>query len=97
MTKYRIKEYQGKFTVEEKQNPTFWQCIGLVKYQKWKELYIKTLPGLPKKYTHDTLEEAKKDGELWIPLKAGFFQGSYTRFEEIAESYKKTLNELRWI
>jgi len=60
MDKYRIKEYQGKFIVEQKQNPTFWQCIGLVKYQKWKELYIKSLHGLPKKYTHDTLEEAKE-------------------------------------
>ena len=57
MNKYRIKEYQGKFTVEKKQNPTFWQCIGLVKYQKWKELYIKTAPTAPwypKEYTHDT-------------------------------------------
>ena len=44
----------------------------------------------------ELLEEAKKEGEFWIPLKTGFFQGSYKRFQEITDSYQKTLDKLRW-
>ncbi len=42
------------------------------------------------------IEEAKKDGDMWAPLKAGFFQGSYENLQKIADSYKKTLDKLSW-
>lgn len=42
------------------------------------------------------IEEAGKYGDKWAPLKAGFFQGSYKRFQEIADSYKKRLDKLSW-
>jgi len=44
----------------------------------------------------ELVEEAKKDGENWAPLKTGFFQGSYKRFQEIADSYKARLDKLGW-
>ena len=40
----------------------------------------------------ELVEEAKKYSAGWVPLKAGFFQGSYERFQEIVDSYKKQLD-----
>jgi len=44
----------------------------------------------------ELVEEAEKYGDGWTPLKAGFFQGSYKRFQEIVASYKKHLDKLSW-
>jgi len=44
----------------------------------------------------ELVEEAKKYGDGWVPLKAGFFQGSYERFQEIVDSYKKQLDKISW-
>jgi uncharacterized caspase-like protein len=44
----------------------------------------------------ELIEEAKKDSDTWAPLKTGFFQGSYKRFQEIADSYKGILDQLGW-
>ena len=44
----------------------------------------------------DLWEEAGKKGDNWAPLKAGFFNGSYKRFVEIAESYKVQMEKLGW-
>jgi len=39
----------------------------------------------------ELVDEAKKYRDGWVPLKAGFFQRSYKRFQEIVDSYKKLL------
>lgn len=44
----------------------------------------------------ELIDEAKKDGDMWASLKAGFFQGSHKRFQEIADSYKERLDKLGW-
>jgi len=44
----------------------------------------------------ELIEEARKDGDMWAPLKAGFFQGSYESFRKIADSYKGKLDKLPW-
>jgi hypothetical protein len=45
----------------------------------------------------DLIEEAKKAGENWGPLKAGLFGGSQKRFEEVAGAFEKQLSAVRWI
>ena len=44
----------------------------------------------------DILKEAESLKDRWMPLKAGFFSGSYDRFTEIATKYQEILNNLRW-
>jgi hypothetical protein len=41
-------------------------------------------------------DEASRAKESWPPLKAGFFDASYDRFEEIASQYSKILQSLPW-
>jgi len=45
---------------------------------------------------HELLDEAKSRGENWAPLKAGFFNGSYERFQQIFDEYEKLINSLSW-
>ena len=42
------------------------------------------------------LQEAASRKERWEPLRAGFFDGSYARFEALAVGYEKNLRELKW-
>jgi hypothetical protein len=43
------------------------------------------------------LQEAKDASDNWPPLKAGLFQGSYLRFNEVATKYKtEVLGKLHW-
>lgn len=44
----------------------------------------------------DLYEEAQKEHKKWSPLKAGLFGGSYERFIEIADAYKKRLDNINW-
>ena len=41
-------------------------------------------------------QEAASFKERWEPLRAGFFDGSYARFEALVTGYEKTLQGLRW-
>ena len=36
------------------------------------------------------IEEAKREGDKWAPLRAGFFRGSHARFAEVAEKFVAT-------
>lgn len=40
--------------------------------------------------------DAEQQKSAWAPLKAGFFGGSYDRFEKLASTYQQQLNELPW-
>jgi hypothetical protein len=42
------------------------------------------------------LAEAAQQQESWGPIKAGLFQGSYSRFKEISEKYKELISRLNW-
>lgn len=43
------------------------------------------------------VEEARREGDNWAPLRAGFFRGSSTRFLEVAERFQtELLNKLGW-
>jgi len=42
------------------------------------------------------IDEAAKQQESWGPMKAGLFQGSYSRFKEISEKYEELLKRLPW-
>ena len=42
------------------------------------------------------LLEAKAQQDNWPPLKAGFFRGSYLRFETIANQYEESIARLNW-
>jgi hypothetical protein len=42
------------------------------------------------------IEEAKKDGENWPPLKAGLFHGSLEKFLELSTTFRERLNKLSW-
>jgi len=44
----------------------------------------------------EVVSEAKSQGESWAPLKAGFFKGSYERFQEISTEYEKLIGQLNW-
>lgn len=45
----------------------------------------------------DLLEEAKRDGDNWSPLRAGLFRGSYEHFAKVAEQFKsELLDHLPW-
>jgi len=43
------------------------------------------------------VEEAKREGDNWPPLRAGLFRGSHARFAEVAEMFKtELLSKLNW-
>ena len=42
------------------------------------------------------VEESKKDGENWLPLKAGLFQGSLEKFIKLSALLRERLGELSW-
>lgn len=44
----------------------------------------------------EVVNEAKTQGENWAPLKAGFFKGSYERFQKISNDYEKLIGSLNW-
>ena len=44
----------------------------------------------------DILKEAEDLKDRWMPLRAGFFSGSYDRFLEVATKYQELLNNLNW-
>ena len=44
----------------------------------------------------ELMEEAKRMGDNWPPVRAGLFKGSTKRFLEIAEGYKHLLDSLGW-
>ena len=44
----------------------------------------------------EIVKEAKSHGDNWAPLKAGFFGGSYERFNEISSAYEKLISGLNW-
>lgn len=45
----------------------------------------------------ELIEDAKRYGENWLPIRSGLFGGSQKRFEEIAESFQKHLKNVAWI
>jgi len=42
------------------------------------------------------VQEASTQKESWAPIAAGLFDGSYTRFAEIAEKYEQFISGLHW-
>ena len=44
----------------------------------------------------ELMEEAKRMGDNWLPVRAGLFKGSVKRFLEVAEGYKKLLDRAGW-
>ena len=44
----------------------------------------------------ELMEEAKRMGDNWPPVRAGLFKGSTKRFLEIADGYKQRLDSLGW-
>ena len=44
----------------------------------------------------EIINEAKSHGDNWAPLKAGFFGGSYKRFDEISTEYAKLISRIGW-
>ena len=44
----------------------------------------------------ELMEEAKRMGDNWLPVRAGLFKGSVNRFLEVAEGYKKLLDRAGW-
>ena len=44
----------------------------------------------------EVVREAALQKEDWKPLHAGFFHGSYSRFEEVSASYREQLEGLNW-
>ena len=44
----------------------------------------------------ELMEEAKRMGDNWLPVRAGLFKGSVKRFLEVAEGYKKLLDSAGW-
>lgn len=44
----------------------------------------------------ELLAEAEAQAEKWLPLRAGFFSGSISRFREIAKAYREMLEKLHW-
>lgn len=44
----------------------------------------------------ELIEKAKLEKENWGPIKSGLFEGKLERFLEIAEQYRKSINELHW-
>jgi hypothetical protein len=45
---------------------------------------------------YEILNEANSQGDDWPPLKAGFFRGSYERFQLISTEYEKLIGHLNW-
>ncbi|HEY9815156.1 MAG TPA: hypothetical protein V6D20_05050, partial [Candidatus Obscuribacterales bacterium] len=45
---------------------------------------------------HKVVNEATKQKEQWLPIKGGMFEGSYERFEAVANDFSKLMNELSW-
>lgn len=43
------------------------------------------------------IEEAKTEGAQWGPLRVGFFDASYERFERISKEYFGMIGKLGWI
>lgn len=44
----------------------------------------------------ELMEEAKKHKDDWKPLKSGFFNNSFSRFNEVFNAYKNRLDKLGW-
>ena len=44
----------------------------------------------------EIVAEAELEGEGWAPLKAGFFRGSYSRFQQICTSFQKRFQRFRF-
>jgi hypothetical protein len=42
------------------------------------------------------VEEAKKAGDAWGPLRAGLFQGKMKRFLEVSEGYGRQVDQSGW-
>lgn len=65
----------------------FWGPIGRF---GWKQ----------RNHTHPPLtrviEEAKANGDAWLPIKSGLFGGSFQRFSEVADEFQKTVTKLNW-
>lgn len=45
---------------------------------------------------HQIKEDAETQKENWQPLQAGFFRGSYERFQKICTSFQERLQRFRW-
>jgi len=45
----------------------------------------------------EILNEANSQGNDWPPLRAGFFRGSYERFQFISNEYEKLIGRLSWL
>ena len=44
----------------------------------------------------ELMEEAKRMGDNWPPVRTGLFKGSTKRFLETAEEYKQLLDRVGW-
>jgi hypothetical protein len=44
----------------------------------------------------ELLDEARKARDKWGPLRAGLFDGSYDRFQEVSDAYAKRLARIAW-
>ena len=58
----------------------------------WKENRFNATAGPLGKF----VEDAKKQGEKWPALKAGFFNGSAARFAEVADGFRAVISSLNW-
>ena len=45
----------------------------------------------------ELMEEAKRTGDNWPPVRAGLFKGSTKRFLETAERYEQRLDSISWL
>ena len=73
----------------EKARPeNFWGPIGRFGWKYRKEVAGNPVRGL--------LREASESGQAWPPLKAGFFDGSIERYQNVADAYVADLQRLGW-
>ena len=42
------------------------------------------------------IDEAKQQGNSWLPIKAGLFHSDIKRFEQVASRFLERLNDLSW-
>jgi hypothetical protein len=46
---------------------------------------------------HQIISQAEIQGNSWLPIKTGFFDGSIERFKEIAAKYTELVSNTGWL
>lgn len=67
----------------------FWGPLGRFAYKHKSR-------GMRDKPFTEIINEAKYYDNDWAPLKAGFFNGSYERFNEVSTEFEKLINQTNW-